>query len=403
MRIIEKTNISPGVVLLPVIGLIMFVISAVLLMVTDNTVSLYEGGVFGLLLIIGGLYLQIAGRARIRSANLEIPVLLPGMIVTITGYCACFIPTILGRIPQFLVLVLLIFGVVILISFLIQIRESSQRREHHDYRSINLFTAICGVTCTLAIMLALMIGMNIWWSPPLTTGFSVVVFLSLSMALLSLTIILQKVIQISFNSEIKPDNPYLTPDTVVGIQYGFYMFILGCLLIPVNLGLLPYSLNAMNGTLVVLFGVQVLVSGKMTTFTFRRTRFFFVAGMALVAGGTCAIIIQDTMVLPLAYVISVFIILGGLYLLYIIFRLNRNTEKPALKPKGKNLYLLLSLLFLAIVTAVLMIVFGLSMVITNLIPGMILAYILICFGISQFFLLYVLSLAKKKHLIPDIF
>ncbi len=72
---------------------------------------------------------------------------------------------------------------------------------------------------------------------------------------------------------------------------------------------------------------------------------------------------------------------------------------PARKPEGKDLRLMIFLLILAILTAILMILFGVSLLIENLVPGMSIAIILICFGLSQLVLQYVLSLAVKKKLI----
>ncbi len=155
----------------------------------------------------------------------------------------------------------------------------------------------------------------------------------------------------------------------------------------------------MHGSLVVLFGVQALVVGTMVTFTFKRNWIFLLAGMMFVAVGAFAVIVPDMVVEYLMIFIGVLIILGGFYLLYTLIRPKQKSEVPARKPEGKDLRLMIFLLILAILTAILMILFGVSLLIENLVPGMSIAIILICFGLSQLVLQYVLSLAVKKKLI----
>jgi len=97
--------------------------------------------------------------------------------------------------------------------------------------------------------------------------------------------------------------------------------------------------------------------------------------------------------------IGVLIILGGFYLLYTLVRPKQKSETPPKKPEGKDLQLMIFLLVLALLTAILMILFGASLLIENLITGIDIAIILICFGLSQLVLQYVLSLAVRKNLI----
>jgi len=233
----------------------------------------------------------------------------------------------------------------------------------------------------------------------LSTELLAVAALLFGSALFYLAFVLQNVHSLRPEPGISTNTPGMSPGTVMGMQFGFYMLILGCLLVPVYLGLLPYALSAMHGTLIVLLGVQALVCGVMMTFSFKRNWIFFLVGMAFVAVGAFAIIVPDTIVEFLVIFIGVFLIIAGLYLLSTLIRPKPKSEDPARKLEGKDLLLVLVLLALALLIVIMMILLGVSMLIENLVPGIFIVIILVCFGLIQFALLYVQSIVERKHLL----
>jgi hypothetical protein len=187
--------------------------------------------------------------------------------------------------------------------------------------------------------------------------------------------------------------------TVMEMQYSFFMLVSGCLLVPVYLGLLPFCPGAQMGTLVVLLGIQTLVVGNIMTISCTRTWITCAIGIICVAGGTCAILVPDLMVSLMSLSIALFIISGGFYLLYTLFR--PKTEPDKIKPtlKRKDIILLILLLILAILTAVLMIIIGISIIFITRVHGIAFAMCLISFGLILFLLYYLRSLAERKNLI----
>mgnify|MGYP007050170783 CR=1 FL=1 len=189
----------------------------------------------------------------------------------------------------------------------------------------------------------------------------------------------------------------LSLDTIMEMQYGLYMLALGFFLIPVNLGFLPYSMHAILGVLVVLFGIQLLVSGRIMTYTFKRSIISFFSATVLIMAGSYSVAVQNMNISFLGLFIGIFIISGGLYLFYYLFRTLITTKQPTTKPKGKHLQIVIILLILAFLTAFLMIIFGLSLLIVNLLPGFYTVILLISFGFSQFALIYAQSLEKMYY------
>ena len=137
----------------------------------------------------------------------------------------------------------------------------------------------------------------------------------------------------------------------------------------------------------------------MITLVFKRNWIFLLMGMMFMTIGAFAVIVPDIVVEYLMTFIGVLIIFGGFYLIYTLVRPKQTSGVHLQKPEGKDLRLIIVLLVLALLTAILMIIFGISLLIENLIPGIGIAIILICFGLSQLVLQYVQSLAVKKKLI----
>jgi hypothetical protein len=224
------------------------------------------------------------------------------------------------------------------------------------------------------------------------------------------------------------------------MQFGLFMLVAGCLLVPVYMGALPFAPGAQQGTMIVLLGVQALVAGSMMTFAFTRNGLVFLVGMVFVAVGSIAIIIQDMFLELLVIFIGVFNLIGGLYLAYNVMKGMTVREILLLGSLAFGIVVLilfgLSMLiqglipgtlgtvigFLSIIgglylvsvaikmltglvtlqlslvalTVVLMILFGLSTLIQGLIPGIIIGIILAGFGLAQFLMLYVNGLVEKR-------
>lgn len=399
MKILEETGISLEVTHFLAMGLIMLALSTVLSSVAAGALPYYEDGVYGLLLIMFGLQLQTIGKTPIGSVKRSWPGLISGVIITTIGFATCFIPGVLGDIPKVLVMIIFGAGSSLLLLQLFFADEVRRFRKTLDDGVVTHLTVSGAAVSILGILIAVLIAAQIYRPFLISTEIPAVVALLFGIALFYLASMLQKVHRLHSESEISTNTPGASLYTIMGMQFGLYMLVLGCLLVPVNLGLLPYATSAMHGALVVLLGVQALVSGTMMSFAFKRNWIFFLVGMVFVAVGAFAIIVPDTIVEFLILFIGVFVILGGLHLLYTLFWPKPKSAEPAPKPKGKDLLLMILLLALALLTVAMMITFGLSMLFKDLIQGLIIAVVLICFGLSQFALFYVQSLAEKKHLI----
>lgn len=403
MQLSDEVTISLEVIHLLASGLILLVLGAVLFSVACDTLPYYQDGVYGLLLVIFGLQLQIIGKNPIRSVERSWPVLIPGIIITAIGFITCFIPGIFGDIPKILVIVIFgVGGILLLLQRFVSKGMSPSEKTSGD-GVLSALTLSRAAVYILMILVAVLVAMQMYLPGVLSTELLAGIALLFGMVLFYLAVIFHKMHPLHPESDI-PTNTHCMPlATVMGMQYGIFMLVSGCLLVPVYQGLLPWASSAQLGTLVVLLGVQALVVGNMMTLTFKRSRTVILVGMLFVVVGSFAVIVPDILVTLLAVFIAFFNIFGGFYLMYNLIRdLIRpkpTSEVPAPKPEGKDLHLLLLLLALAFLTAILMILIGVAMLIIDRIPGIALAIFLAGFGLTLFALFYVLSLAERKHLL----
>ncbi len=403
MKLSDEVTISLEVIHLLGSGLILFVLGAVLFSVARETLPYYQDGVYGLFLVIFGLQVQIIGRNPIQSVERSWPVLISGVIITAIGFVTCFIPGIFGDFPKSMVIIIFGVGGILLLFQLFFPHGTHPSWKTSDDRVFSLLTLNRATVYILMILAAILVAVQMYLPGLLSTELLAVIALVFSMVLFYLALTFHKMHPFRPESDILTTAHCMPLTTVMGMQYGIFMLVSGCLLVPVYLGLLPWASSAQLGTLVVLFGIQALVVGNMMTLTLKRNRIVILVGMVFLAVGTFGIIVPDILVTLLAVFIAFFNIFGGIYLIYTlirdIFRPKPTSDVPVPKPEGKDLSLLLLVLALAFLTAILMILIGVAMLIIDRIPGIALAIFLAGFGLTLFVLFYVLALAERKHLL----
>jgi hypothetical protein len=399
MKLLEETNISLEVILLLVMGIVMLVLGCVLFLIAEGVLPYYEEGVVGLLLIIGSLQMQTTGKTQLGFLRRSWPVIITGFIIAMIGFVTCFVPGILGDFPKFLVVIFLGAGGILLLFQMVLSKDLYPLWKTLVDRVYTELYVSSGAVYILEILIALMIALQMFWQVFFIPELWVIIFLAFGISLFYLAVTLHKIYQIHPESDISTTTPGIPLDLVMGMQFAVFMVVVGSLLFLVSLGLLPFAPSAQIGTMIVLLGVQALIVGNMMTFGFKRNWILLFIGLMFVAVGAFAVIVPDTILIFLSIFLGVFNILGGLYLFYILFGPKSESERPVQKPNGKDGLLLISNFGLAILNVILMIIFGVATLIQNLIPVIIIGITLASWGLSQFVMLYIQELAKKKHLL----
>ena len=254
--------------------------------------------------------------------------------------------------------------------------------------------------CSAVYVLSILIGLLIWKQSLLTTPLTAVVVLIFGAAIVYLACVLRKIYCTYPEAEKScAGDAGLSIDNAMILLMGVFMLLLGLLLIPVNLGLLPFSGSAQLGLLMVIFAVQMLASGSTPIGPFSRSWLMILFGLLFAALGIVSCIIPEILVSPLTVLVGVLNILGGVITLgkICIPRLIKSEDASGPVPP------VLAKLFAAQLTMnLLTILFGTSMLVARLIPGLVIGVILAANGCVLLYLLHILTVLEKMQRDTDV-
>jgi len=171
------------------------------------------------------------------------------------------------------------------------------------------------------------------------------------------------------------------------IPVGALLILLGLLLVPVNQGTLPFSPDGQLGLLLVIMAIQMLALGETPMGQYRRSRLLIVIGIVFAAMGIFSCIVPGILTDVIRQLLAVLNIAGGTILLAKRFlpMLHGGAEPAApLPPILKRLLVTLTVLNVVAVA------FGISMLLPGLVPGMVIAGIVVINGLLLFVLVSIL-------------
>ena len=171
------------------------------------------------------------------------------------------------------------------------------------------------------------------------------------------------------------------------IPVGVLLVLLGLLLFPVNLGTLPFSPDGQLGLLLVIMAVQMLALGETPMGQYRRSRLLITIGIAFAAMGIFSCIVPGILTDVIQLLLATLNIAGGAILLTKRFLpMLQGAAEPAasLPPILKRLLVTLTVLNVVAVA------FGISMLLPGLVPGMVIAGIVVINGLLLFVLASIL-------------
>jgi hypothetical protein len=382
-RLLKEADLPLDVVILLVAGMAMLIAGVLLFPVSTGALPYYEDGLYGLILVIFSLQTITLGRTPFGDLPRSKLLLAGGSAIAAAGIVTCFVPEFLGQAPR--ILLFLCFGPG---GFFLLLQMSL------DKDKLRLWSRYGGVfrhlilACTLVYVLSMLIALLIWRARVLTVPMTATVVLVYGTAIVYLAAVLRTV----YRSYPEAQRPYradaeLTTDQSMLLLMGIFMLLLGVLLVPVTFGTLPFSGSAQLGLLMVIFAVQMLASGSTPIGSFRRSRLMILFGLLFAALGIVSCIIPDILVLPLTVLVGVLNILSGLIAL---LKVGVPFLKKAAVPRSPIPPVLVRLLAAQTVMGLLAITFGTSMLVSQLIPGVVIGVILAANGCVLLYLLHLL-------------
>lgn len=371
------------VVMLIIAAVVLLVTGVMLFLIYNGILPYYENGLYGLLLIIFALNTITLGRTPFGDIPRSKLLLVLGLLVAVIGMVTCLIPISI-RFPR--VLLFFCLGPGGLLLFLGMLLAKDKFRSWVKYGGIFRHLMLA---CSAVYILSIAIALLIWKQDLLTTPMTAVVILFFGAAVFYLAIVLGEIDRTYPEEARLPIGDIkLSIEQTMIIFTSVFMIIIGLVLIPVNLGMLPFSSSAQLGILMVIFAIQMLAFGNTPIGPFPRTWLMIGLGILAVVLGAISSIIPGILVSLLTILIGLLNILGGIIALTKILVQGHRQEAVSRDPSPP---ILRRLFITQLSLNILQILFGTSMLIPGLVPGMIIGVILAANGAVLLYLVSILS------------
>ena len=386
--LLKKTNLPLEVVILLIAGMALLITGILLFPVSSGSLPYYEKGLYGLLLVIFALQIVTMGKTPFGDVHRSRFIIVVGAVIAAIGIVTCFVPDVFTRLSR--ILLFICFGPGGALLFLQMVFAKNKFRTWLKYGGIFRHLIF---SCCLVYGLSMLIALLLWNQKMLSTEMTAVAVLIYGASIIYLAGVLRFIYRNHPGAE-KPckGDVELSIDQAMLLLMGIFMVLLGTLLIPVNLGKLPFSGSAQLGLLMVIFAIQMLASGNTPLGAFPRSRLMVLAGLVFAAPGIVSCMIPDILVPLLTVLVGVLNILGGFITLIKIFSplLRRSDETRGPVPP-----LLKKLFTVQFIMNLLTILFGTSMLVPHLVPGLVIGVILAANGCVLLYLLHLLVLVDK--------
>lgn len=368
-RLSKEANLPLEVVMLLVAAMTMLIVGGLLFPISTGALGYYEDGLYGLLLVILALQMITLGKTPFGDARRTGLLLALGATVATVGIVTCFVPDLTGQLPRWVLVVSLGAGGLVLL-----LRMALDKQKYRTwFRAggiLRHLIAATGLVYGMSVLMAVLLLDQDLLTVPLTAS-AVLVF---GASILYLAGVLRVVYRLY--PEAGPafdDEAGLSTDRAMMLLIGIFMVLLGVLLVPVNFGSLPFSGSAQLGLLMVIFVVQMLATGSTPIGGFRRSWLVIAIALVFAALGIVSTIIPNVLVVLLTVLVGVLNILGGAITLATVWA--PLVRKPV-KPREPFPPLVVKLGIAQTTTSALTVMFGLSMLVSQLIPGLVLGVVL---------------------------
>lgn len=175
------------------------------------------------------------------------------------------------------------------------------------------------------------------------------------------------------------------------ILVGVFLTLLGVLLFPVNIGVIPFSPDGQLGLLLVIIAIQMMTLGETPIGQYNRSWFLIALGIVFAAMGIVSCIVPGILTGVIRVLIGLLNIIGGAVLLTkrvlpVLHTARDPGAEPVVFPP-----VIKHLLVTQTVLNIVAIAFGITMLIPGLVPGIVIAGILVINGLLLFALAYILQ------------
>ncbi|WAI00472.1 hypothetical protein [Methanogenium organophilum] len=381
-------DLSFEVIILSIFGIFMLIFGTLLFKIHTGELPYTPDSTYGLFLVIVSLQIIVLGRTPFGDLRRSWIVIIIGVCTTAVGMTACFIPGCLSDFVRILVGSILFAGGIALFIQLCLAEEKAKQ-----WLSVSGILRHLTLACALVYIISAVLGL-VTLLPGITGDtLTAVILLVYGVCIFYLAYCIH-VTNTTYPQEeekylpesSKKRSPVFSEAAIplqvaIIIPVGFLLILLGILLIPVNLGMIPFSPDGQLGLLMVVMAVQMLALGETPAGGYRRSWLLMGIGVVFAGLGIISCVVPGIFTGVLTGLIGFLNIAGGVILLLkrfgptLLSHEKTAAKQAPLPPVLKNLYITQTILNFVSIG------FGASMFLPGIIPGMVIAGILVVNGV----------------------
>ncbi len=383
-------DLSFEVVILFIFGIFMLIFGSLLFKIQTGELPYTPDSTYGLFLVIISLQIIALGRTPFGDLRRSWLVIAAGVCTTAAGMTACFIPGFLSDFVRILAGLMLLAGG---ITLLVQLFFSGDKAKHwmRIPGILRHLTAACALVYSISALLGI-VTLLPGIVPDVATA---VVLPAYGISIFYLSYCIHKTnIIYTQEEEILPraadkrspvfSRVEIPIQVAIIIPVGFLLLLLGFLLVPVNLGMIPFSPDGQLGLLMVIMAVQMMALGETPAGEWSRSWILMAIGVAFAGAGIFSCVVPGIITGFLTVLLGSLNIAGGVILLLkrfgpaLLNRRSAGADEAPLPPVLKKLFTTQTVLNFVSIG------FGASMLLPGVVPGMAIAVILVINGVLIF-------------------
>lgn len=390
----DDTDLSLEIVILLILGIFMFLFGFLLFKIHAGTLPYNPDSTYGLFLVIVSFQVITMGKTPFGDLRRSWALIAIGICTAIFGMFTCFVPGYATSLARIFVGIVLFGGGFSLLSQLFM-----AERKARTWMAIGGTLQQLTIACAITYGLTALIGV-VTLFPGITTDIqTAVVLIVYGLSFFYLSWCIWKVGRLYPPESVTASSDdasrgwisvfreaSLPLSLAILIILGVLLTVLGLLLFPVNLGIIAFSPDGQLGLLLTVMAIQMMALGETPLGQFKRSWLLVMIGLLFAALGVVSSIVPGLLTGILQILLGLLNLTGGAVSLikrYLPIRRVINTPGGApniIHPNAKKLAATQTTLNCV------QIAFGASTLVPGLVPGLLMAGILLINGLLLFIL-----------------
>ena len=392
----RKADLTLEVVLLLIYGVFVLIYGALVPRLHSGALPYSPDSAYGLFLVLVAVQVITLGKTPFGDLRRSWIVVLIGITAAVLGMSACFIPGHLTELIRISVGIILTAGGATLLLQLLLSDEKGRK-----WIRIPGIPRHIAVACGLVYVLSIASGLATLFPGIVHDYLTAGLLVAYGASFLYLAWAVQEIVWMNSAPELAPSGGGTAGDarTHSGVAWllreaslplsvatilllAVLLTFLGLVLTAVNLGLIPFSANGLQGLQLVVFALQMMFLGETPVGAFKRSWWLIAVGIAFTATGAFACIVPDTVTDLLRGFLGLLNIFAGAT--FFGRRLLQTIRDRKVPPPGPAPPIVKKIDRTQTVLNVVVIAFGITMFLPSLVPGLINAVIIVINGMLLF-------------------